>query len=521
MVLSLINKSGVRFEALITVMVVDQNYPEIWCEGTIEYLTASSFPAEGFSPVPAQYYLSLVQQTPVSVLMINPPECSFETAASKAMEYMLALGSEVIVVINSKGLPCGTVDSSTIVTKIVNGEHPGTEVGKWIISPPEFIGMDKPLAFAIEGIYSTVKKPLLVTSREGRLEGIISEREILKIASLSDNLIRSLSGKASTLADLKEVSSMIKQMAISMILGNIDPLTVASFISGTADMICVKAIEMSVGATGPPPCKFAFIQTGSAGRMEQTLLTDQDNGIIFEDCDGEILSAALSYFPKLGKMINEMLAAAGYNSCKGNNMAGNPKWSRPVRAWKEYFSEWIRVPEPVSLLDMSIFFDFRHCYGEERLTGDLREYVKHSLKTNDIYFHHLASAIKQFRPATIREGSGLTDIKRISFPLTALIRLYSLKYGIMEYSTTSRILALHAGEYFDTAMLRDTLKSLKYLSAIRFHHQAQCIINDREPDNHIDFSLTGENSLYFTNLAIESINNLMLKAGIDFYTNDI
>jgi signal-transduction protein with cAMP-binding, CBS, and nucleotidyltransferase domain/PAS domain-containing protein len=521
MVLSLANKSGVRFEALVNIMVIDQNYPEIWCEGTIEYLTAAGPEEERSAPVPPRHYLSLVQYATVKTIMRKPLECSYDTPALKALEIMTANDSQTIVVINEKGVPSGSVDSSAIITKLANGEPAGTEVEKLISSPPEFMGIDKPVANAIDIMYSHGRRPLLITSAEGKLEGVITEREILKTASLTDDLIRNLTEKASNVNDLREVYGLMKQMAVSMIMGNTDPLTVSSFISGTADLICIKAIEICIDIMGPPPCKFAFIQTGSAGRMEQTLVTDQDNGIIFEDCEGRELSRALTYFPELGKKINEMLAAAGYNLCKGNNMAGNPEWSQPLKVWKEYFSEWIRVPEPSSLLDMSIFFDFRHCYGDDSLTEELRQYVNNSIVTNDIYFHHLASAMKSFKLSAIKEGSGITDIKRILMPLTGLIRLYTLKYSISAYSTTSRILALHAGGYFNSGMLRETLKSLKFLSAIRFNHQAECINGDREPDNRIDFSLAGENSLYSANMAIESINNLLLKAENEFYATEL
>jgi signal-transduction protein with cAMP-binding, CBS, and nucleotidyltransferase domain/PAS domain-containing protein len=517
MVLSLKNKSGSRFEALVSIIVSDHNFPEIWCEGTIEYLTSAVTPGEGFSPVPIQYYLSLVQHAPVKSLMRNPVECNYETSVSKALEYMLAIDSEVIVVNNSNGIPCGTVDLSTIVSKLIKGEPAGTEVGKWISSPPVFIDIDKPLSFAVEIMFSFGRKPLLITSPEKTLEGIITEKDILRFSSVSDDLFLKMTDKASSITELKEVTSLMKHLSISMILGNTDPLTISSFISGIADMICTRIIEMCIEVIGPPPCKFAFIQTGSAGRMEQTLLTDQDNAIIFEDCDGEVLSKAKAYFPELGKKINDMLAAAGYNSCKGNNMAGNQKWSQPLDVWKGFFSEWIRIPEPVSLMEMSIFFDFRHCYGDKKLTDELRDYVNNTLVTNDIYFHHLVSALKNFQPAAVREGSGITDIKRVIMPLTGLIRLYTLKHGINDYSTTSRILALHSGEHFDTGILRETLKSLRYLSTIRFYHQAECINNGSEPDNQIDFSLSGENKLYSVNLAIKAINNLMIKASIDFH----
>ncbi len=521
MVLTIANKSGNRFEALVNIIVVEQHFPEIWCEGTIEYLTEAIPASEVISAVPAQYYLSLLQNAPVKSIMGIPVECHYDTSVANAMKAMLEKNSGVIVVNNNKGIPVGIIELADIVRKLANGEPGVTESGKWISSSPEYIKSDRLVKDAMELMYIQGKKNLLIKSEDGHLNGIITETEIIKNTIISDNAILNLAKNAETASDLKELSDIVRRTAILMIFGNADPLTITTFISSAADIICVRAIELCVAALGPPPSRFAFIQTGSAGRMEQTLVTDQDNGIIFEDCDGEKLADAKKYFPKLGKKINEMLAIAGYNLCKGNNMAGNQNWSQPLGVWKDNFSGWIKVPEPGSLLDISIFFDFRHCYGDEVLTGELREYVNNSLVASDIYFHHLTLALKQFQPSPIREGAGMTDIKRILMPLTGLIRMYSLKYGISAHSTTARILELHEGGYFDTVILRETLRSLRYLSSLRLSHQAGCINHGKEPDNLIDFSLSGENSLYFVNLAIESIINLMLKAGNDFYANDI
>jgi signal-transduction protein with cAMP-binding, CBS, and nucleotidyltransferase domain len=52
-------------------------------------------------------------------------------------------------------------------------------------------------------------------------------------------------------------------------------------------------------------------------------------------------------------------------------------------------------PGPSEILDVTIFFDFRFCHGDESLSGGLREFVSNSLKTNDIYFHHMSSALKE------------------------------------------------------------------------------------------------------------------------------
>ncbi|HUX96836.1 MAG TPA: cache domain-containing protein [Bacteroidales bacterium] len=521
MVMTIANKSGIRFEALISIMVVDQQFPEIWCEGSIEYLTADSTAIDVTQTVPPQYYFSFLQNAPVRTIMVLPEECSYNTTLSDALEIMIENNSQAVIVKNTHGDPAGIVELSFVVSKLAKGESAGMETGKLLASSPDFIGIDKPVTFAFELMYLQGKKPLLVKSTDGKLAGIITEREILKNIFMSDSNILNMANQAASVSELKNIADMARNMSISMILGKIDPLTISSFISTTADIICTRVIELSISDLGPPPARFAFIQTGSAGRKEQTLVTDQDNGIIFEDCGEAKLSEAQKYFPKLGRRINELLTITGYNLCKGNNMAGNVKWSQPLSVWKEYFSGWIRIPEPTSLLDISIFFDFRHCFGDDGLTRELRSYVNHNLVTNDIYFYHYTSALKQYQPSPVREGTRAADIKRILMPLNGLIRMYSLKYGIDTYSTSSRILALHENGYLDAVILREMFRSLKYLSSIRLSHQADCLNKGKEPDNLIDFSFAEVNSLYFTNLAIESINNLMLKAATDFHANEL
>jgi CBS domain-containing protein len=313
----------------------------------------------------------------------------------------------------------------------------------------------------------------------------------------------------------------MKRIAVAMILGKADPLFVSSFISSVADKICEKAISNLIREAGPPPCRFSFIQTGSAGRMEQTLYTDQDNGIIFEDCEGEQLQVASRYFSDLGVRLNTILAETGYNLCKGNNMAGNPLWCQPLRVWKQYFSGWIRNPDPQNLLEISIFFDFRHCSGDTELTESLRDYISNDLTTNDIFFHHMAAAWKDYNPSPELAEAEKTDIKRILMPLTGLIRLYTLKHGIRAHSTSSRLIELHKTSHFDTTLMRESLKALRDLSSLRLRHQVQALVNGAEADNIVELSQSGTDSAFLAKMAIASVNKLMLRAGSDFYVTTI
>jgi len=202
-------------------------------------------------------------------------------------------------------------------------------------------------------------------------------------------------------------------------------------------------------------------------------------------------------------------------------MAGNPLWCQPLSKWKEYFTRWIKNPGPDELLEVSIFFDFRFCFGEPSFADEIRLFLQNDLKTNDIYFHHMTNALKIHNPSVSLLSTDNLDVKKILLPLTGVIRLYSLKYLIKSLSTPERIIELYSVKKFDVKLLRDALGAWKNLTAIRLYHQAICITNGKEPDNLVDFQVLGKDFRYFTGQTIRTVNNLLLKAGNDFYNESI
>lgn len=79
-------------------------------------------------------------------------------------------------------------------------------------------------------------------------------------------------------------------------------------------------------------------------------------------------------------------------------MAKNPKWCKPIAAWKRYFSDWIALPEPEQLLQFTIFFDFRAVYGSASLADELRSRVFSALREQPSFYPILAQDSLLFRP---------------------------------------------------------------------------------------------------------------------------
>jgi signal-transduction protein with cAMP-binding, CBS, and nucleotidyltransferase domain/PAS domain-containing protein len=510
--------TGEEFHALINVVVVETGSQGIWCEGSIEELTASaSVNTSTFTDL-STFSASFIMEAPVSTIMSPAFKCQENSHVSSCLSLMKQENISAVIINGGGEIPLGILDAASAGIRLAEGGSADTEAFRWMSSPPTLIRNDSPISEAFSLIINSPGKTLVVIDPENRICGVVTLDELSGSFFTAPEIILSGIKNATSSTELHNLYICNRRLAVSMIVGKADPYAVSLYLASIADAICCRIIDLCLKDSGKPPCRFAFIHTGSAGRREQTFLTDQDNGIIFEDIPEERLDEVSGYFVSLGRKINEMLDKAGYKICSGGNMAGNPEWCKSLTVWKSYFSNWIKMPGPDEIMKTSIFFDFRYCYGESGLVDDLRNHVRNNLSTNDIYFHHIALAWKQFMPSASLISSGNTNIKKLLMPLTGLIRLYALKNGLAGISTPERITELYSDNQLDTQLLRKILEAWKDLSSIRFSHQTSCIINEREPDNTVDFTLEDYDRRLFALKAVSSINDLMLKAGTDFYT---
>jgi CBS domain-containing protein len=267
-----------------------------------------------------------------------------------------------------------------------------------------------------------------------------------------------------------------------------------------SDIVLKKAIGFAAEELGPPPARFAFITMGSEGRKEQTLKTDQDNAIIYDDDEQSSERSKLElkhYFLKLGKRVCTWLDQIGYHFCKGDIMAGNPKWCRPLSAWKKYFFDWIHAAGPEDLLNSSIFFDFRFGGGDAHLVESLGDYLFKSLEAWPGFFRHMTENALYFKPPIGLFGQLLVESRgkhrsclNIKHAMTAIVdyaRIYALNNGIRETNTQERLYQLYLKRVLDPEAYREIEQAFNFIMQIRITHQINAIIvKGISPDNHIN-----------------------------------
>lgn len=272
------------------------------------------------------------------------------------------------------------------------------------------------------------------------------------------------------------------------------------------DAVVHSVIQNAFSEYGHPPCSFAFIVMGSEARREQAFSTDQDNAIIIENNEHQ------EYFLKLGNYISYHLNELGYDFCKGNNMASNPKWTQPLTVWKKYFSEWIQNGNAQNLLDINIFFDMRTVYGNDALRRELMEHIV-AESTNHKAF---ISLMAQNAIHTKVQAGSIIKIKDITSTLINIIRVYALNNSIIEASTLSRIQQLVDINVLSQATYADVYQSFIFLNSLKLKHQSIQYLQKLSPDNNIDSKSLSEFELYNLRYAISVIQSMQSKLTNDF-----
>ncbi|MDU0204125.1 DUF294 nucleotidyltransferase-like domain-containing protein [Paenibacillus sp. MAH-36] len=201
---------------------------------------------------------------------------------------------------------------------------------------------------------------------------------------------------------------------------------------------------------GKPPVPYAFILYGSGGRSEQTLWSDQDNGLVYGESDQHPKEEVEEYFIKLVDCILKGLDALGYPPCEGNVVSSNIQWRKPLTEYTQMMLEWLQEPEWENIRYLLIMADMRCIYGSQNLVDQLKvtfsTYVReNSGILNDLLsntLHHKISlgVFGQLITERYGEDAGGFDIKYGAYiPIVNGIRLLAIRAGIMHSSTLQRI----------------------------------------------------------------------------------
>lgn len=421
---------------------------------------------------------------PVSTLLRGPALRVPQTATVGEAARIMADGSASSVLVDSE--PPGIVTDRDFRRRVLAaGKGPETPVLDVSSSPLKTVVADCPVYEAWRILLDAGVHHLPVT-RNGAIVGVLSATDLLKTTASGPLAIMRRVERLGDRSALPGYATKVAEMASVLFNGGLEPTVIGGFVARLNDTLIGRILRWAEADLGAPPTPYAWLVFGSEGRMEQMVLTDQDNALVY----GEDSPAAHAYFAALaGKAIAD-LQTAGFPRCPGGYMS--TRWRGSLAEWEGRFRDWLEQPTPRALLDASIFFDFRAVHGHLDLSR-LRT-VAGRAKGASTFLSAMAKSALTFRVPSglglrLRSESSHFDakLKGIS-PIVFLARVYGLEAAARTSNTLGRLGgAVEAG-----LIAQDTCDTLsetyRFLLRIRLRAQLRMISEGKLPSNELSLA---------------------------------
>ena len=244
--------------------------------------------------------------------------------------------------------------------------------------------------------------------------------------------------------------------------------------------------DMDAAGFVRPPVPFALISMGSDGREEQTLITDQDNLIVYGDGGGD---EADHYFIEFSTRLVDRLEEAGFSRCTGDIMPTNQTWRGSFSQWRKRLFSIVRYEVTdigKNTMDLIVMSDARFVAGDLGLASELIDMIRDMERDYFQVLWGMAKAATEMKLALgfmkhiWTEGSGdhkgEFNVKLLAWaPLVMNVRIMAISQSIPATSTLERISLLEAEGSFSPSFARDLVDAYHILTKQRILIQIKAL----------------------------------------------
>src|SRR5262245_51290061 len=321
-------------------------------------------------------------------------------------------------------------------------------------------------------------KRRLAIKSNGEYIGVLEDIDILGLVAGNSQLIPGRIDRARNVDELVAPAADIQNQVERLERQGARVESIAEITSDLNRRLVTKVFDL----TAPPSVRAAgcLMVMGSEGRGEQTVRTDQDNGLLLAH---PINAAELQAFRQA---FSGALARFGFPPCPGNVMVSNPQWSQPLDDFIHQMKGWVMTPDEDSAMNLGIFFDAVAIAGRAELVDRARAALIAMMRGESAYLARFARAIDQFAGASagmltsimasVGVASDEIDIKKSgTFPIVHGIRTLAMEHGINDTPTVRRIEALAELGVLGRETARDLAGALSYFMEIRLRSQLRAV----------------------------------------------
>ncbi len=466
--------------------------------------------------------------TPLHALLRRQPvTCRPETPLRDALERMKEEQIGSVIITDENQSPLGVLTLHDVLSRValpqIDLSTPLAEVmtRRPLSLPPNAMAYEAALLMAQKGFGH------VCVEERGRLVGIVSERDLFSLQRVGlVNLSRAIA-RAESVAALAHVEADVHRLIDQMLAqgASVDQLT--QIITTLNDSLTRRVIALAVAEHSAPLPPFTWLSFGSEGRYEQTLRTDQDNGILFTVPEGQDAEEIRQALLPLAKRVNDALAECGFPLCDGGVMAGNPECCLSVEEWRNRFDRWIEQGTPEHLLKATIYFDFRTLEGDASLAHELRSWLTEKVARNSRFRHQLAANALRNRPplglirdfAVSRGGDhpNMLDLKVQGLtPFVDGARLLSLANRVAETNTVARLKGVAEAGGLSAGDAAAWCESYHFIQLLRMRNHRRQAEQGEVLSNHIDPDTLNELDRRILKEAFRQARKLQSKIALEY-----
>ena len=290
-------------------------------------------------------------------------------------------------------------------------------------------------------------------------------------------------------------------------------------LSQATDIMTRKLIHYYQREHGPAPLRYSWVVYGSQAREDQTMGSDQDNGLLLETTPTD---SQADYFAGMADYVCNGLAKCGIKLCDGNIMASNPELRLSLAQAEKEAGEWVRQPTPKAIMHFNIFLDARCAAGDAELFRKM-QLVRAPLLKQKMFLAALARhnndisvPLSMFQKFVYEKGYEEKDVIDLKVKAIAIInnlaRIYALANGLTMPSTLARLAALPSGSGLSTKDAQNLRDIWLFLNRLRWRHQ----LSGNVTDNRVSVSSLSSIEKHQLKAAFKAIDRAQQGAVMNF-----
>jgi CBS domain-containing protein len=435
--------------------------------------------------------------------LLRGPASTCTPATSVAEAAGLMHQDTAVIVLDGDGAPLGIVTDRDLRIRIVAARRDAaaTAASDVMSSPVVTIGSG---ALAFEALLEMTRREIhhLVVVEDGRLVGVLASDDVVGAQAVHPVSLAREIARAPSREALARLAGSVTALVQRLVDDDAGAGEIAHIVAELNDRIVARVLAQAESALvdrgqGPPPVAYGWLVFGSEGRREQTLRTDQDNGLVYGDTAPDQAEPTARYFTALADEAVAGLLAVGFPPCPAGAMASNPRWCQPLATWTAYFRDWLAHPTHEHVLAASMYFDLRSVVGAPELGDSLAALVQEEAPRQRRFLTAMAADVVDRRLPLGPLGGlrvpwsgarrGTLDLKGAGgLQLVGAGRVHALELGLRETGTIERFARAGAHGLYTPAEVAEIADAHDDLLRMRLVHQLDCRRQGLPPDNRVN-----------------------------------